>query len=377
MSVISALNLSRVPALAFAILGLYWGCFATYVPLLKERLGAGDALFGTLLMGSAFGLITTMWIAPVVDRMLGRWAMAVCTLGLAAAFLGLGGVTAAQGFFWAMVGCGMASGLLDVIMNARVSELEARHARALMNANHGVFSLAYALGAFGAGVAREGSIEPLAMFGALGVVAVMSFARLKMEPVAVPDDGARVRLPWGVVGLCGAIVLIAFMAEAAVETWSALHVERTLAGRAAEGALGPTMLGLTMAMGRFGGQAVSARLSDLSVIVGATVLAVAGAVLAAAAPAPVIAYAGFGVMGLGLSVIAPLGLGVVGRMVPPALRVVAISRTAALGFLGFFAAPTIMGFVSEGYGLRAAFGAIALLVLGVSPLIWALKTKGA
>ena len=50
------------------------------------------------------------------------------------------------------------------------------------------------------------------------------------------------------------------MTEATVETWSALHIERSLQGRAAEGAMGPAMLGLTMAIGRFSGQAVSPRL---------------------------------------------------------------------------------------------------------------------
>ena len=72
--------------------------------------------------------------------------------------------------------------------------------------------------------------------------------------------------------LCGGIVLIAFMSEATVEAWSALHVERTLGGGAAEGALGPAMLGLTMAFGRFSGQAVAERLREVHVLIGASIL---------------------------------------------------------------------------------------------------------
>ncbi|EPX77120.1 MFS transporter [Litoreibacter arenae] len=377
MSVLSALRLSHIPALAFAILGLYWGCFAALVPLLKERVGAGDGLFGLLLLGTACGLATTMWFAPLVDRLLGRWSMGLSAVALSLAFLLPGAVTSPIGFFLAMFACGLASGLTDVIMNARVSDLEARSGRSLMNANHGTFSLAYAVGAFATGLAREAGVSPVALFAVLAVLVLALVHRLRMTPAASEASDAPASLPWGIVLLCGAVVLIAFMSEAAVEAWSALHVERTLGGSAAEGALGPTMLGLTMAVGRYGGQAVSERLSTTRVIIWAAVLAVGGTMLVVVAPVPLVAYLGFGIMGLGISVIGPMGLALVGRLVPPSLRTVAISRTAVLGFLGFFAAPAIMGFVSEGFGLRAAFGAVALLLLLLLPLVFALRKRGA
>src|SRR4028119_1534275 len=81
--------------------------------------------------------------------------------------------------------------------------------------------------------------------------------------------------------LCGGVVLAAFMTEAATEAWSALHVERTLGGRAAEGALGPAMLGLPMSFGRFGGQIVAERLREVQVVVIAGTLAALGSLVAA------------------------------------------------------------------------------------------------
>jgi hypothetical protein len=49
-------------------------------------------------------------------------------------------------------------------------------------------------------------------------------------------------------------VLVAFLVENAMEGWSALHIERTLGGGAAEGAFGPAILGLTMGIGRLSGR---------------------------------------------------------------------------------------------------------------------------
>jgi MFS family permease len=378
MSVLSALRISKAPAAAFAVVGIFWGSFAAQVPVLKDQIGANDATFGLLLLGTSFGLVSTMFLAPMFDAKMGPKAMPIACVLLALAFLFPGCATAPAFFFAAMLLAGMASGLSDVIMNARVSELEAATRKPLMNANHGMFSLAYAMSALFTGFAREAGFTPPETFACVGLVALCLVWFARMDPVEldeVEDVGGA--FPLVTVLICGAVVLIAFMAEAATESWSALHVERTLNGGAAEGALGPTMLGLTMAVGRFGGQAVSERLSDLRVIFWAACMAATGAIIAALAPVPLVAYLGFGVLGLGVSVIGPLGLAIVGRMVPAKVRTTAISRAAVIGFMGFFVAPAMMGITSEYFGLRVAFASIAMMLMALFPLLMVLRRRGA
>jgi MFS family permease len=82
---------------------------------------------------------------------------------------------------------------------------------------------------------------------------------------------------------------------------------------------------------------------------------------------------GFGILGIGVSVIGPLGLALVGKSVPNHLRTEAISRVAVIGFSGFFLAPTLMGMVSEFHGLRVAFLCASALSLMVIPLILLLR----
>jgi MFS family permease len=378
MSVLSALRLSRAPAAAFAVLGIYWGSFAAFIPELKAGLGAADDTFGLLLLGTSLGLVSAMWLAPRLDRALGSLALPAATLALAAAFLMPGLAPAQSAFFVFMIAVGAASGLTDVVMNARVSELEAAHRRPLMNANHGMFSLAYAVGAVLAGLSREAGLPPIVHFALLGLLPLLALRAMRM-PVAVPPDAdpAFGGMPWGTVLIAGSVVLMAFLSEAAVESWSALHVERTLGGSAAEGALGPAMLGLTMAFGRFSGQAVAMRFRETQVITWASLVAALGAIVAAIAPTPMVAYAGFGILGLGVSVIGPLGIALAGRLVPPAFRTEAISKAAVIGFCGFFLAPTGMGLISEHFGLRMAFAAIALVLLCVPPAAAILVRRGA
>ena len=366
---LSAIRQSRAPVFAFVAVGLMWGCFAAMAPVLKARVGVDDGTFGLLLLGTAVGLAVTIWAAPRWDRGFGRWAMPAGTLLLAAAALGPGAAPAWAWLFLALTVAGAASGLTDVVMNARVAELEARHARSLMNVNHAMFSVAYAASALLTGALREAGWGPEAIFGAAALL-IAATAPFQMMEVArvTPEEASGRRLPLGLVALCGAIVLIAFMAESTVEAWSALHIERTLAGGAAEGALGPATLGLTMAVGRFSGQAVAARLSEVAVIRAAGALAVAGVLVAAGAPSPAVAYAGFGLLGLGISVIGPMGLALAGRLSPDALRTAVIARVAVIGFLGFFVAPALMGLGAQTVGLRWAFAGVAVLLAGLWPL---------
>jgi MFS family permease len=131
-----------------------------------------------------------------------------------------------------------------------------------------------------------------------------------------------------------------------------------------------------MAVGRFSGQMLTERFSETVVIVWAALIASVGALIAASAPSPAVAYVGFGVLGLGVSVIGPIGLALVGQIVSSHYRTEAISRAAVIGFSGFFVAPVLMGTVSEFYGLRVAFTCVAgflLLALPMTALVKRLK----
>lgn len=371
MSLRHDLTLSRAPALAFASMGALWGSFAAFVPVLKGQIGASDALFGIILSVSAVGLMSAMLVAPALDRHLGERAMPAGAFFLAMGFLFPSQALVPMTFAMAMLLVAFASGLLDIVMNARVSELEAQERRSLMNLNHAMFSFSYAAGAFVTGLVRDAALPPLLMFG--GVAALITLATLWMRMPVAPaeaDNPKGTGYPVGAVVLGGIVVMIAFMAEAASESWSALHVERSLGGDALQGALGPTMLGLTMGIGRLTGQLISHRVDNGILIGGAALFSACGAFLAAAAATPGQAYLGFGILGLGISVIAPTALAMVGQSVGPGPRTHAISRTAVIGFSGFFIGPPMMGILSEFSGLPTAFTVVGfLLIASIAPTV--------
>ncbi|MDD9729669.1 MFS transporter [Mameliella sp. AT18] len=366
------LIISRGPAAGFVAVGLYWGAFAALVPDLKPQVGLSDGGFGLAMLVSAAGAVLAMWLAPLAQRRLGSGDLPVSGLLMALAFLLPGLAGGGVGFALAMMAAAMASGTLDVSMNARLSMLEGQSRRSLMNLNHGIYSASYAVSALMTGLAREAGWSPFAVFAALALPVVALCLQMALAPVreTPPEDGAPPAAPlsWWVLAPLGAIVLLGFLAEQGTEGWSALHLERTLGAGAAQGALGPAILGVTMALGRFSGQVVAQRVSEAAVIRLAAVLTCVGAVTAAFAPGLAVAYAGFAVLGLGVSVVAPMAFSWCGRLVSTEFKALAISRVAVLGYAGFFVGPPLMGGLAEGFGLGASFAVVGGLML-VIPLV--------
>ena len=176
--------------------------------------------------------------------------------------------------------------------------------------------------------------------------------------------------------LGGGLILAGLMTENAVEAWSALYVERDLGGATGAGSLAPALMALTMGLGRLAGQSVSARVPDrtlLRVGLGVTMLGIATVI---AAPGQSWAYAGFVVLGLGVSVVVPTALSVIGRASPDATRSRAIARATVLGYLGYFVGPPLLGLIAEIAGLRGSFGVILLVLAGALILAQALTRRG-
>lgn len=359
-------QVSLPTALAFVVQGMCWGSFAALIPVLKSSIQASDSQFGLALLLATIGAVAAMWTAPVFEKLIGRSVVAVLAVGLGASFL-LPGMAGGLGFFiFAMFMASIASGALDVLMNARVSTMEAALKRSLMNYHHGMFSLAYAFSAFLTGLARAAEMSPLQIFTCVfAVSAVFSIFVLKPTPsaeISEHSEPSNQHLGLGVF-ISGAIMLIAFMAEQSTEGWSALHLERTLGAGAVGGALGPTLLGGTMALGRFSGQLLARFFTPIRISAIAAVISASGAFIAALATSVSMAYVGFIILGLGVSVIVPMCFAIVGAMVSEQARTQAIARTAAFGYAGFFIGPPAMGFLSEWFGLSASFAFIGLSLL--------------
>ena len=84
------------------------------------------------------------------------------------------------------------------------------------------------------------------------------------------------------------------------------------------------------------------------------------------------AYAGFIIMGIGSSVIAPTAFSLVGRLADPQARARAVARATLLGYFGYFFGPPTLGLIAGSFGLRMAFVFAAVMLLAVLALALAM-----
>lgn len=360
------LTVARAPIAAFAAMGVLWGAYAALLPDVKAQLGVDEARLGLLMLASPVAAVLAMLVAPAVGAALGRAALPLATLAMALAFTQPGQVQAVWLFPLVMLVVGAATGLTDVLMNARTAALETDRALHLMNLCHAAYSFGYAGGALATGFMRDAGLPP----GRIMLMAVAMAGLLAL--VTIERDGAigglaRPRGAAGRLGLVpvigGAVVLISFLTENAAEYWSALHIEQTLGGSPAEGAMGPAVMALTMGMARIAGQGLLMRLNPFRLLSAGSVVAAGGVAVAALAVNPAMAYAGFVVMGVGASVIAPTAFSLVGRLAAPEARGRAIARATLYGYFGYFVGPPALGALAGSMGLRAAFITAALILL--------------
>lgn len=292
LPVLSLLAAARPVLPPFVAMGVLWGSFAAAVPDQLARLDLTEARMGLLLLFTPIAAVLAMQAAPLAARMLGRLALPLATAAMGLGFVLPGQAGTAVTFALAMLAAGATTGLLDVLMNARVAAIETGRNLHLMNLCHAGYSLGYAAAALATGALRAAGHGPavvMALAGAVGVLVALGAVERdgRIGGLARPARGAPGRsLGWLPV-LGGAVVLIAFLAENAAEAWSALHIERTLGGSPAEGAAGPAMLALTMGLARLAGQGIITRVDPFRLLAGGAVLASAGALLAAGASSPV------------------------------------------------------------------------------------------
>jgi MFS family permease len=380
MSILAAARISRAPIAALAAVGVIWGGFAALAPDIKAAAEADDRAFGLALLMAAAGGMAAMYLAPRIARALGRRVLPVAGVVLLAAFF----YSPLAGNVWqlglALFGMGVSVATLDITANMRISALEARHKLHLMNLNHAMFSFAFAGAAFATSLARKAGFGPAEVMPALALFTVLLWLFLFERRAGAeehpqehaPEKGS---VPWGPIAIVAAMLFLAFICENATEAWSALHIERTLGGAHGEGGFGPMMLGLTMGVGRLVGQFVAEKVGEARLILGSAVLGSLGALVIAGATTPLAAMAGVGLLGFGAAVIVPSSNSILGHAVPTALRGFAIARAWLFGFTGFFIGPTLMGFLSDAYGLRMAFLAVALMMAATIPLVMLLRRR--
>jgi MFS family permease len=354
---------------AFLIHATVSGTWAPRLPAIKESLELSDGELGTALVGLAIGLLIGTRVAGApVDRFGSRPVMRAGFPLLAATLLLPGLADSLIALFLSLLVLGLASGALDVAMNAQGIEVERHVRRPILSGLHGLWSVGLGIGAGLAALAAAIGAEPLEHFavvaGVLALVSVVFLRGLLAAQTAhpgAPDPPADVHWTPALL-LLGVIAFCSFVGEGSASDWSAVYMTQELSASPALGAVAFAAFAVTMAIARFVADPLRGRLGNLALVRGGSLIAAAGLGLALLVHEPAAAIAGFALLGLGLAPVVPIAFSAAGDLDPRATGRL-VGRVATLGYVGSVAGPIMIGWLAEATSLRAALGLVVLLSL--------------
>src|SRR5918993_1589021 len=358
-------------AASFLIHSTVSGTWAPRLPAIKESLDLSDGELGTALVGLAIGLVVGTRLAGVpVDRFGSRPMMRAGFPLLAGTLLLPGLAQSGTTLFAALLVLGIASGALDVAMNAQGIEVERRLGRPILSGLHGLWSVGLGIGAGVAAIAAAidaGPLEHFAVVAAVLAVASLVFLRglLPADRLRAADgsEEPRAHVPWtAALVLLGVIAFCSFVGEGAASDWSAVYLTQELNASPALGALAFAAFAVTMAIARFAADPLRTKLGNVVLVRGGSLTAAVGLGLALLVHEPAAGIIGFALLGLGLAPVVPIAFSAAGELDPRATGVL-VGRVATLGYVGSVAGPIMIGWLAEGTSLRTPLGLGVLLAL--------------
>lgn len=348
----------------FFVGGFGAASWAPLVPLLKARLGIAEDVLGMLLLCIGIGSLLTMPLSGAAAVRLGcRKVLTAAGLVYAVLLLLLCTVSSFGMAVPLLLIFGATMGCIDVVVNIQAVIVEKAAGRRLMSGMHALWSVGGFAGAglFGIWVGTF-SLTPLlsTIIAAAIMVLVTLAASRHLLPYGGDAGGKLLALPKGIVTFVGIIACIAFLVEGAIMDWGGVflttvrHFDMSLAGTAF------TVFSAAMLTMRLLGDWTVQKLGQERVVIGGSLLAVAGFLLVIFAAEPVLLYLGF--FGIGCANVVPVFFSLLGkqRVMPVSLAVPAVST---LGYLGILMGPAVIGFIAHQTSLYTAFGLLAFLVL--------------
>ncbi|NKI44112.1 MFS transporter [Streptomyces physcomitrii] len=362
----------RATWLAF---GWFWGSWSALIPEVKRTTGVDDGSLGFLLLAVPLCALPAMILSGrAYDR---RGGAVLCggllAMGCLAPVLGGAGDALFLAVCLAMLGA--ASGVVDVALNSATVAAHARSGRNFVQSAQAMFPVAGVVASVVVAAGRELGAPPWALLGTATLFLVAAAALLATTGAAAsaprPKEASAPVGPRQALVLLGVTVALALLVENAVQQWSSNRMEFELDAAPGLASLAPGVFALCMSAGRLYAQrtadasALAPTLRTCALVTGC------GLLIAAWAPSPLVALAGFALTGLGLAPAAPALFASADRAVPENVRGRAISMVSTIGYSGYFLGPVAVGLSSSIGGLSAGFTVLAVLaLLLLVPPLW-------
>jgi len=349
------------------------GTWVLYIPKVKAKLLIDDAELGIALFCFALGTLVMIPLSSLIISKLGVGKVTIIGVILFSLLFLIPIVVPSYMLLCAaLFTVGLSACLTDIAMNALVSEIEQEDDIHIMSASHGFFSLGGVIGAgIGGFLITYFQIPFMHMLWATIFVIVTNVLVCKeyTRITGKKEERSKKSFDLTLIKPLLGLTIIAFLimgSEGAIEHWSKLYMQDivNISSEKISG-FGFVAFSIMMTLGRFLGDSISRHFGSLAIIIGGCLISVFG-FLGILGASLILTIIGFGLVGLGFSVIIPELFRLAGKT-KGVSSAQGISFVAGFGYLGFLISPPFLGLLSKIDSLKLSF--IALLIAAIIALI--------
>ena len=384
---ISAARRFRALFALWLLLGLAMSSWVTRTPAVRDALGASTAQMGFLFFALSAGSLAGLLAGPPLVTRFGTHAVIPPTqIAWISGTFAMAGGTALQAPV--LVGCGLAAfgigmGCTEIAFNIDGAEVERLMARPILPFLHGAFSIGTVIGGLAGIWSTAISFPPaLQLAGAAIISLVVSFTVLgsTRRPFGVTQDTASSSAgqpTWRTSRTLriALILLVLTLAEGTANDWLPLVMVDGHGLAESTSSIVFTVFAAAMAVGRFTGPLVLARIPRVTVVVASACFVALGLLGAMFAPTVALAYVAATLWGLGASLAFPVSISAAAEG-DPATAPARVSAIATSGNIGFLVGPPFLGLLGEHFGLRETLVLVLALVLIAVVLAPAMRPPG-
>jgi MFS family permease len=366
----------------YALQGLGYAVVVTALPSFQSRHALDATLVAIILLGVCVAAAAGSVVADVVavrggSRQAVRAGFALQTGALVVIALS----PSLPVFVVAVAGYGVGLGAIDAASNMQGVMLERRRERPWLGRLFAAYTTGAIVGALVMSAVlatRAGALAALLVAASLQLAfLVLVSPALDRARAARPPRSAATRagaaIPVGPVVAIGCLVLAAFTVDAAVSTWSSVHLA-SLGVAAAIAPLGYAVYQAGVLGARLLVDPVTRRIGRARLSLVGVVMGVVGGLVVALVPGPGPAVVAFALSGLAVGALVPLAFGAVASVLPARTDEV-VARVNLFNYVGALLGAVGVGALIEGAGALAFLLPTVVLLCALSGWRWMRRSR--
>ncbi len=359
----------------FFINGFVFANWAARIPRLQLEYGLDNQALGFTLLAHSIGAFIAMPVSGwMIIRNGSRRITVISAILFCIFFCCVPWAPTASLLLIPYFFMGAATGVMDVAMNAQAVVVEKELGKPVMTLFHGLFSIGMVIG--GLTGALFSGIEwtlksHFVLAGVASLLIVLMIARFLHPDTSskATHEGPMFVWPKGGIVIFGIIAFCCMLGEGAMADWSANYLRNALGTPETTATLGLTAFAACMTVGRLVGDKGRLMYGDKKLLKSCAGISLVGIGVVLLKFHLVTTIIGFGLVGLGLSVVVPIVYSLSGTF-PGIQPGVGIAMSTTIGYAGFMIGPPLIGFIADETDIRTALFFVLALFLIMTLLIY-------